>query len=91
MRSRRKYKVPKLKKLKKTDGQNPVPRGGYRNFFCTYYSQCLDLAIMNAWDSWACSKCTHKKQVHIFNDVPATSSDAALYHELPREFHKLAG
>jgi hypothetical protein len=91
MRSRQKRKLPGLKMLKKTNGRNPVPQSGYRNLFCTHYSHCLDFAIMCAWDSWACSKCTHKKQVQIFDDFPATNRDVVLYHEFPKEFAKLAG
>jgi hypothetical protein len=90
MRSRQKYKVPRLKMIEKTDSQNPVPESGYRNLFCVHYSQCLDFAILSAWDTWACSRCTNKKQVQVFDDFPASNRDAALYHELPGEFHKLA-
>ena len=90
MRSGRKIRVPRFKKVEKAESQNPVPGSGYRNLFCAHYSQCLDFAIMRAWESWACSECTHKKQVQIFDNFPAANRDVALYHELPGEFHKLA-
>jgi hypothetical protein len=35
----------------------PKGRKGERNILCTYYGDCLDCAIRNAWEHWNCSKC----------------------------------
>jgi len=87
MKTRRNAKVTRLKKRGQAVGPNPVCGSGDRNLFCSHYSQCLDLAIGNAWDTWACFECPFQKQVVILDDFPATNREVALYHELPRDFH----
>lgn len=33
---------------------------GERNLFCSHYSNCLDYAIKEGWNSWDCSRCALK-------------------------------
>jgi hypothetical protein len=35
----------------------PRGRKAERNILCTYYGDCLDCAVRNAWENWSCSKC----------------------------------
>jgi hypothetical protein len=39
---------------------NPIPERGERNFFCPYYSDCLDFAVEGSWRTWNCSRCPYK-------------------------------
>ena len=91
MKTRQKPRVARLKNYGKADGPKPVSQKGYRNLFCSNYRQCLDFAVMNAWERWACVDCPHKKQVLVLDDFPATNNDTVLYHALPHEYHMQAG
>lgn len=90
MGTSRNAKVTRLKKRGQGVNPNPVYGSGDRNLFCSHYSQCLDFAIGKGWDSWACFECPNRKKVVVLDDFPATNRDVALYHELPREFHRRA-
>jgi hypothetical protein len=43
-----------------TDEPNPLPGIGDRNLDCDFYEACLDLAILEEWDSFQCSLCRLK-------------------------------
>ncbi len=30
---------------------------GQRNLFCVHYDGCLDEAVRQGWESWACTRC----------------------------------
>ena len=44
--------------------KSPVMENGFRNHYCPYYSECLDIAIVEKWDGWCCEEC-------IFKDINA--------------------
>jgi hypothetical protein len=60
---------------------NPVQKSGERNYFCPFYSDCLDFAVKEAWKSWRCLECRHKTK-EVINEEIFTRDFAPVY-EIP--------
>ncbi len=91
MQARGASKVAKLRRRSRHNGPNPVAKKGERNLFCPNYCQCLDFAIMKAWDCWACTDCKLRANAQYYDDFPATNSETVLYHSLPHEIFLKVG
>jgi hypothetical protein len=68
--------------------RNPIYTKGDRNVFCPYYSDCLDHAVKNHWEYWACLDCEYKPNERLVTDILISSASADLYYSLSPAFFK---
>ncbi len=61
--------------------RNPMNAQGYRNILCRHYGRCLDHAVKNNWEFWACSDCQLKEKQQSI-DVLLSPRDADPYYSL---------
>ena len=71
--------------------KNPVHTKGYRNVFCPYYRNCLDHAIQNHWEYWACLDCQHKRKEKLVTDTLLLPVNDDPYYSLPQSLYKKDG
>ena len=68
--------------------RNPIYTKGNRNVLCPYYSDCLDHAVNNHWEYWACLDCEYKPNERLVTDILISSASADLYYSLSPAFFK---
>lgn len=57
---------------------SPGRKGGKRNIFCPYYSECLDFVIKEQWVSWGCKDCAQR-----FNESGRAELQNCIEHSVP--------
>jgi len=70
--------------------QNPIDTRGFRNVFCPYYGSCLDHAIENHWEYWACFECHHKREQILITELFISKRSADQYYSLSPSFYEKA-
>ena len=61
---------------------NPHRKGGIRNVFCPYYSECLDFVIKKQWLSWGCMDCAQRHDESGKVLLQVVSEQAVPYFEI---------
>ena len=70
------------------DKRRPIYKKGDRNALCPFYRDCLDEAILNSWDYWACRECRHRLSRDPAFDALSLVDDSVTYYELPDGFRE---
>ncbi len=68
--------------------QKPIYTKGFRNALCPYYRNCLDHAVKNHWEYWACLNCKHKRNEKMVADILVSSASCDLVYPLSPAFYK---
>jgi tRNA(Ile2) C34 agmatinyltransferase TiaS len=64
---------------------NPTQRRGKRNVFCSFYSECLDIAIGKGWMHWNCAKCEQRFNKEAEPELPRNVNYHVAYYEVSTE------
>jgi hypothetical protein len=64
---------------------NPRQKKGERNVFCPLYNRCLNHAIKESWEYFACSDCRNKLNQGSRPEIPLMAIDLIEHYDLRLE------